>query len=94
MMRSGSITGISTNLDVAKESADGRIEIIIYKNGEAISFSNMIDASSVDTKKDYDVQSKDVVTFEAGDVISAYVKGEGDIAWEEVITMVEITTTN
>jgi len=94
MMREGSITGISTSLDVAKADSEGEISIIIYKNGEAIRFSNTLDASSVETKKDYDVQSSEVVTFEAGDLISAYVEGQGDIAWESVITMVEITTTN
>lgn len=94
MMREGSITGISTSLDVLKASSSGEIEVIIYKNGEPIRFDNKIDASSVDIKKDYDVQSNDVVTFEPGDVISAYVQAQGNVAWQDVITMVEITTIN
>ena len=94
MMRDGSITGISTSLDIAEASSNGEVNVIIYKNGEAIRFGNTIDASSVDSKKDYDIQSSEVVTFEAGDLISAYVGGQGNIAWKDVITMVEITTTN
>ena len=94
MMRTGSITGISTNLDVVNSSS-GNIEIIIYKNGEAINFGNTIDAFSSGIKKDYDVQSRDVVEFHPGDVISAYARSsDGESAFKSVITMVEITTVN
>jgi len=91
MMRSGGITGVSTNLDVLN-SAGGDIEIIIYKNGEAIRFGNTIDAASTGVAKDYDVQSRNVVTFQPGDVISAYVSTPGSASVESVITMIEITT--
>jgi hypothetical protein len=95
MMRSGSITGISTSLDVINTNSDAKIEIIVYKNGEPISFSNSIDASSSGVKKDYDIQSKEVVEFQPGDVISAYTKVvDGDASYKSIITMVEITTTN
>lgn len=91
MVRKGSITAISTNLEIV--SGIGEVRIIVYKNGEEIMFGNLIDASSIGVKKDYDVQSKDTVTFEPGDVISVYVNGEG-VVWKDVITMVEITTVN
>jgi len=91
MMRKGSITAISTNLEVIKEDA-GRIEIIIYKNGKAVKFGNVIDASSVGVKKDYDIQSKNVVIFEPGDVIFVYAKVEEGIIYKDVISMIEITT--
>ena len=91
MMREGSITAVSTNLDV-EQSNPGQIEIIVYRNGEAIGFGNTLDTSSSGVKKDYDVQSKDVVVFGAGDVISVYARAQGDVSWKDVITMVEITT--
>jgi len=95
MMRAGSITGISTNLDVVNSGSGANIEIIIYKNGEAISFGNTIDTSTSGIKKDYDIQSKDVVEFQPGDVISAYARVvDGIGSFKSVITMVEITTLN
>lgn len=92
MMRDGSITGISTNLDVVSAASSGRIEIVIYKNGKAINFGNELGASSDGVQKDYDVQSNGVVTFEAGDVISVYADAHEELVWEDVITLIEITT--
>lgn len=92
MMRSGSITGISTNLETLKGNGD--IEIVIYRNGEAIQFGNSFAIDSSGIKKDYDVQSKGTVPFEAGDVISAYVKSSDGISWKDTTTLVEITTSN
>lgn len=91
MVRDGSITAVSTNMEVVQNNT-GSIEIIVYKNGVAIGFGNTLDTTINGVKSDYDVQSKDTVTFEAGDVISVYVKAEGEIIWRDVITMVEITT--
>jgi len=93
MVRDGSITAVSTNLEVL-QSNTGNVEVIVYKNGEQVSFGNMLDSETQGIKKDYDVQSKNTVTFNAGDVISVYAKGQGDIAWKDVITIVEITTTD
>jgi hypothetical protein len=93
MMREGSITGVSTNLEVIDGNDSGKIEIIIYKNGESIRFGNTLDAV-LGVKKDYDVQSRDTVTFEPGDIISVYVNAERNIVWRDVITMIEITTIN
>ncbi len=92
MARSGSITAVSTSLG-SEGSSSVDIEIIIYKNGEAISFGNVLESSG-ETEKDYDIQSKGVVTFQPGDVISAYVKVPSGITAKDVITLVEITTTN
>ena len=91
MMRHGSITGLSTNLEVVERGK--QIEIIIYKNGELIGFENTLNAD-VGVKKDYDVQSNGVVTFEPGDIISVYVNAPKGIVWKDVITMIEITTIN
>ncbi len=92
MMRPGSITAMSTNLEVVNEGIDS-IEIIIYKNGEQIGFGNSLEGD-LGVKKDYDVQSNGVVTFEPGDVISVYADAQEEILWKDVITMIEITTTN
>lgn len=90
MMRSGSITGISTSLEILE--GNGNLEIVIYKNGEPIQFGNTFIVDSTGIKKDYDTQSKDTVSFEPGDVISSYVKASNGIVWEDVTTLVEITT--
>lgn len=93
MPRDGSITAISTSLEVLKGNS-GNIEVIIYRNGERVSFGNTIDAEASGVKKDYDVQAGNTVTFHAGDVVSVYVKSESDVSWGDVTTLVEITTKN
>lgn len=92
MMRAGSITGISTYLEVLEGT--GQLEIIIYKNGEAIQFGNTFVITSPGVQKDYDIQSKDIVPFEPGDIISLYVKTTEGISWKDVISLLEITTSN
>tara|TARA_Y100000310_G_scaffold332386_1_gene407864 strand:- start:7743 stop:8444 length:702 start_codon:yes stop_codon:yes gene_type:complete len=90
MLRKGSITGISTNLEVVKGS--GEIQIIIYKNNEEIGFRNLVDVSTSGIKKDYDIQSRDIVEFEPGDTISVYTKVNGEITWKDAITIIEISS--
>ncbi|MCK9595786.1 hypothetical protein M0R19_01220 [Candidatus Pacearchaeota archaeon] len=90
MMREGSITGISTNLEII--DGEGNLEIIIYKNGEKISFGNTFVIDSAGIKEDYDIQSKDTISFEPGDTISLYVQSSEGIFWKDVTTLVEITT--
>ena len=93
MVRDGSITAVSTNLEVLS-SNPGDIEIIVYVNGERVGFGNLFSTETTGVKKDYDVQSKGVVNFKAGDVISVYLKSSGDVSWRDVITLIEITTTS
>ena len=90
MLREGSITGISTNLEVIK--GNGEIQIIIFKNNEEIGFGNLVDVSNSGIKKDYDIQSADIVEFEPGDTISVYAKVQGEITWKDAITVIEIST--
>jgi hypothetical protein len=90
MIRDGSITGISTNLEAL--SGQGSIEVMIYINGQPVGFRNTIYADSSGVKKDYDSQSFGIVNFKKGDVISAYVKKDGDIAFKDVINLIEIST--
>ena len=91
MLRKGSITGISTNLETVK--GEGEIQIIIYKNGKEIGFRNSIDVFSNGIKKDYDIQSREIVTFNGGDIISVQVnsRNNANITWKAVITIVEIS---
>lgn len=98
MVRDGSITAVSTNLEIIQSNA-GQIEIIVLKNGEPISFGNTFSTDPCITtdpciKKDYDVQAKEIISFQAGDVISVVARKTGDVAWRDVITIVEITTVN
>lgn len=88
MTRRGSITGISSSMEMNGES--GEVEIIIYKNGVDSGFRNLIGVN--DNKKlDYDKQSDNILTFEAGDVISVYVRQNGELNWGNVVTLVETT---
>jgi len=95
MVRTGSITGISTNLEVLNNALEN-IEITIYKNGEEVGFRNIISTDSVGSKKDYDIQAVGNLEFEAGDLISVYLTADAEsgVVWKDVITLVEITTTN
>lgn len=89
MMREGSITGLSTNLEIL--SGEGSVELILYINGEPASFSNTISGASTGVKKDYDIQSVGVVNFEKGDVISTKINVEGNVILKDVINLVEIS---
>jgi hypothetical protein len=89
MMRGGSITGISTSVDFIN---GGDTEIIIYKNGNPVNFGNAFNSYLTGTSKDYDIQSKGIVLFEAGDTISAYVQSSDGTLLTNVITLIEITT--
>jgi len=93
MVRDGNITGISTNLEITKKAADGQIEIVIYKNGQALGFGNTLIADLKEVKTDYDIQSEGLGAFNAGDIISVYVNAVGAIEWKDVTTLIEITTT-
>jgi hypothetical protein len=90
MMRDGSITGLSTNLEAIE--GVGEIEIIIYKNSKEIGFRNTIAIESEGIKKDYDTQSENTVQFESGDIISIYAKINGDIQIKDITTLIEIST--
>ena len=92
MLREGSITGISTNLEILETNNEGEIQIIIYKNNEEVGFGNLVNVLSSGIKKDYDIQSKDIVTFRPGEVISVYAKVQGEVIFKDVITVIEIST--
>jgi len=88
MMDAGSVTGISTNIEAV--SGEGRINVIVYVNGEDVGLRNLIYVDSAGIKKDYDKQSKDVIKFQPGDVISVYVETQGGVSWKDAINLVKI----
>ena len=89
MMRDGSITGLSTNLEAIE--GEGEIEIIIYKNQKEVGFRNLILIEDLGVKKDYDIQSENTVTFEAGDTISVYLNANGDLTITDITTLIELS---
>ncbi|MEM3113110.1 MAG: hypothetical protein QXI33_01650 [Candidatus Pacearchaeota archaeon] len=89
MLRSGSVTGISTSLEIPE--GEGDVYIRVYKNGEDTGFGNLI-SSSDSEKIDFDIQSEGIVSYKPGDIISVYVsKGSENIKWGNVVTSVELT---
>jgi hypothetical protein len=88
MLRSGSITGISTTLEL---SGNGKLFIRVYKNGEDTGFHNLITSEGEGTI-DFDLQSEGIVNYKPGDVISVYVQQSGTVAWKNVVTTVETTS--
>lgn len=90
MVREGSLTAMSTNLEIIE--GKGKIRLIIYKNGESVEFGNSFIVSSAGVKKDYEIQSEKIITFEAGDVFSISLKSDNGIIWKDAITMIEIIT--
>ena len=88
MMRKGSVTGISTSMGIG---GTGKVIISVYKNGQDTGFSNVIEQNDAE-KIDYDLQSENVVTYDAGDIISVYIESIGDVQWSDIITMVETTS--
>lgn len=88
MLRSGSVTGISTSLDL---SGNGKIFINVYKNGLNTGFHNLI--SSEDNEKiDYDLQSDNIITYNAGDILSVRIEVSGNVEWGGVVTIMETTS--
>lgn len=88
MLRDGSITGISTTLEL---SGSGKLYIRVYKNGEDTGFHNLITSEGEGTI-DFDLQSEGIVNYQPGDIISVYIQQSGSIAWKNVITTVETTS--
>ncbi len=90
MIREGSITGLSTNLETIDGA--GNVEIIIYKNGEKVGFRNSFTITETKTYKDYDTISKEVLNFEKGDLISVKVDISGNLQLRDITTLLEIET--
>ena len=67
MMRNGSITGMSTNLEVIE--GKGEIEIIINKGNDIVEFRNAFNVQNPGIITDYDTLSEEILNFQPGDII-------------------------
>lgn len=95
MIRKGSITAISSSMNLISGSDEDVIEVVIYKNGEPMSFGNSFSLDSKGLRRDYDLQSEGIIKFLPGDVISVYVRsssGSNQTIWKDVVTLIEIST--
>ena len=91
MIRDGSITGLSTSLNVKNPTDGGVAEVILYKNGEAVGFRNTIDLSKTGAGVDYDSLGEGTINFQKGDIISAKVLLSNGAQVEDINTLLEIT---
>jgi len=90
MIRGGSITGLSTNLELENDLEGEVAEIIIYKNGKATGFRNTITLDKKGSKIDYDTMDKGTLNFEKGDVISSKILLSNGAKVKDVNTLLEI----
>ena len=90
MLGNGSITGISTSLETT--NGKGTLQVVIMKNGVPINFGNEIHVASNGAQKDYDIQSRDIVNFQSGDVISIYLKNDNGVVLRDATTLVQISS--
>lgn len=88
--RDGSITALSTNLEVLSTLTKNPIEIVIYKNSEEVGFRNSIISDSLGVYTDYDIISSDILKVRKGDVISVEVKVPEGVEIKDVITLLEM----
>ncbi len=92
MIRDGSITGISTSLEVEKSLKGGIAEIVIYKNGEMVGFRNTLNLENNKAETDYDTVDEGTINFEKGDIISAKVIISEGGKIKDINTLLEIVT--
>ncbi len=92
MIRDGSVTGLSTSLDVLNPTQNGIAEVILYKNGQAVGFRNTLELDKAGPKVDYDSMNENTINFEKGDVLSAKVLLTDGSEVEDVNTLLEIST--
>ena len=90
MIRDGSITGLSTSLNIKDALSGGVAEIILYKNGKAIGFRNTINLDKKGPGVDYDSVDSGTINFQKGDVISAKVLLSSGAQVEDINTLLEI----
>jgi hypothetical protein len=92
MTRDGTISGLSTNLEIVSGESIEPIDVIIYINSEAVGFRNTFIAEEIGIYADYDAISSGTISFEKGDVISLKVKVPEGIIIEDVISLIDIKT--
>jgi uncharacterized protein YxeA len=88
MIRDGSVTGISTNIEIIE--GQGEIEIILYKNGKPTGFKNQFNEKGI--QSDYDLQSEGIIEFQKGDIISLRVNNKDFINIKDINSLLEVMT--
>jgi len=92
MTRDGSITGLSTNLEIVERGDDEPIEVLVYKNSELVGFRNTFNSKIIGIVNDYDTISGETLRFEKGDVIALKVIVPQNTRIKDVTTLLEIET--
>lgn len=92
MSRDGSITSLSTNLEVTEKENSHPIQIIIYKNSQEVGFRNSFDVSKTGIYNDYDLISSGTLNFNKGDVISVKVLLPENTKIKDITTLMEVST--
>lgn len=91
MLRSGSITGLSTSLNVEKTLAGKTAQIVIYKNGQLVGFRNTFDLGKTGPQSDYNTLGEGIINFNKGDVISIEVLLPEGAQVKDINTLLELT---
>lgn len=92
MTESGSVTGLSTSLEVTSANAGDMIEILIYINGKEVGFRNTFIIDETGTMIDYDSVSQNTIKFSEGDVISLKVLLSEGVKVKDINTLLELTS--
>ena len=90
MSRDGSITSISTNIEIVSGEGFEPVEVVIYKNSEEVGFRNSFNMKEPSVYNDYDVISSGTLNFNKGDVISVEVKVPEGVVAKDAITLLEL----
>ncbi len=91
MIRDGSITGISTNLENENQLSGQIAQIVIYKNGEPVGFRNTFDLGTAGSMSDYNTVGDGTVNFNKGDIISVRVILPNGASVRDINTLLEIS---
>ena len=91
MIRDGSITGISTSLEVENSSPGNVAQIVIYKNGQVIGFRNTFDLSETGALSNYNTVGEGIINFNKGDIISVKAIVPDGVKLKDINTLLEIT---
>lgn len=92
MPREGSITALTTNLNIISKQSTKPIEIIIYKNGKEFGFRNTFNSNQTGAQSDYDTVSKKTINFNKGDVLSIKVIVPTNTKVQDITTLLEVQT--
>lgn len=89
--RAGSIVGLSASFNCSTADVGSTVTFSVRKNGTDVFSSDAVSTAATGDLKTYKTQARDIDTFVAGDVISAYVTHSGvTAATEKVLVLVDV----